>query len=142
MVPLPDHVMQNALALAIANAITKIPKHHVIKNFPTLVILELREQSKGKLCLNGNSHIFFSMKSFLLRNFRELSAEEQLNLNGGSGSPCDSGCNCSCKCSCSCDDLLNPSADVYNAFGKDTSKANLQQKKNEIMRRRAEELGY
>lgn len=82
------------------------------------------------------------MKSLLIKNLRELSAKEQLNLNGGNGSPCDSGCGCSCDCSCSCDDFLNPSADVYNALGKDKSKANLQHKKNEIMRRRAEELGY
>ncbi len=83
------------------------------------------------------------MKSaFKLNNLRELSTEEQLSLTGGSGSPCDSGCHCSCKCSCSCDDFLNPSADVYNALDKDKMKANLQTKKTEIMRRRAEELGY
>lgn len=39
------------------------------------------------------------MENFKLSNLRELSTEEQLNLNGGFGS--NASCSCS-GCSCSC----------------------------------------
>lgn len=37
------------------------------------------------------------MKEFKLTNLRELSNEEQLNLNGGTNLE-----GCTCKCSCNC----------------------------------------
>lgn len=81
------------------------------------------------------------MKTFVLSNLRELSTEEQLSLNGGNGSPCDSGCSCACECSCECDDL-NPSSSITNVESKNKMQSMHKNVLREIMRRRAEELGY
>lgn len=39
------------------------------------------------------------MKKFKLSDLRELTTEEQLQLNGGANSE---SCSCSCSCSCNC----------------------------------------
>lgn len=81
------------------------------------------------------------METFKLNNLRELSTEEQLNLKGGSGSPCDSGCSCACGCSCECDDL-NPSSSITNVESTNKMQSMHKNVLREVMRRRAEELGY
>lgn len=82
-----------------------------------------------------------SAKSFRLTNLRELSSEEQMCLNGGSGSPCDSGCKCACGCSCECDTKA-PDASMTGSSKDRALQANYNTNNRELLKRRAEELGY
>lgn len=82
-----------------------------------------------------------SMKRFSLSNLRELTTEEQMRLNGGYGSPCDSGCSCACCCSCECD-TKTPDGSMTGSSKDRALQVNYNTNNRELLKRRAEELGY
>ncbi len=74
------------------------------------------------------------MKDFKLNNLRQLTTEEQLNLNGGAFSDnCNVDCG-TCNCPCRCDNK-NPEKSVGNDFSKTGSNSQTQRKQAQALQR-------
>ena len=72
------------------------------------------------------------MKDFKLSNLRQLTTEEQMNLNGGT-MPINCNIDCgTCNCPCKCNDR-NPSDSVGNDFAKTGSVRQTQRKQAEAL---------
>lgn len=74
------------------------------------------------------------MKNYKLTNFRKLSTEEQIHLNGGtSPASCSADCGtCDCTCKCTSQD---PSKSVGNEFAKSGYNSKSQRKQAQAMQR-------